>query len=193
MAGVTAASALGSVPISTVRYAGADGTSPLTPSPDRQAAGLEALTPRLPWLYMPNTAQNQEDMGMEGLRGVIVTGSVVALMATVVAAEAVEVRVRCDYRAGARERTKVSVDGKDLVGGDYQASVDGVPSPVFTVTPPADEFEAGFDSIPANIRAGATAIPASAGRHGVSVVVVGPDVSFSQTVPCPGQATQVAP
>ena len=130
---------------------------------------------------------------MKGFRRAIVMGSAVALMATVVAAEAVELRVRCDYRAGARERTKVSVDGKDLVGGDYQASVDGVPSPVFTVTPPADEFEADFDSNRANIRAGATAIPASAGRNGVSVVVAGPDVSFSQTIPCPSQVTQVAP
>ena len=131
-------------------------------------------------------------MDVQGLRGAIVTGSV-ALMATVVAAEAVEVRVRCDYSSGARERTKVSVDAKDLAGGDYHASVDGFLSPLVTVTPPADEFEADFDSNPANIRAGATAIPASAGRNGVSVVVAGPDVSFSQTVPCPGQATQVAP
>ena len=130
---------------------------------------------------------------MKGFRGAIVMGSAVALMATVVAAEAVEVRVRCDYRAGARERTKVSVDGKDLAGGAYQASVDGVWSPVFTVTPPADEFEADFDSNPANIRAGATAIAASAGRDGVSVVVAGPDVSFSQTVPCPGEVRQVTP
>jgi hypothetical protein len=132
-------------------------------------------------------------MYMKGLRGAIVTASVVALMATVVAAEAVEVRVQCDYRSGARERTKVSVNGKDLAGGDYHASVDGFLSPLLTVTPPADEFEADFDSNPAHIRAGATEIPAPAGRNGVSVVVVGPDVSFSQTVPCPGQATQVAP
>jgi hypothetical protein len=131
-------------------------------------------------------------MDMMGLRGAIVTGSVVALMAAAVAAEAVEVRVRCDYRSGA-ERTKVSVGGKDLAGGDYHASVDGFLSPLLTVMPPADEFKADFDSNPANIRAGATAIPASAGRNGVSVVVAGPDVSFSQTVPCPGQATQVAP
>ena len=130
---------------------------------------------------------------MKGFRSAIVTGSVVALMATVVAAEAVEVRVRCDYRAGARERTKVSVDAKDLAGGDYLASVDGVLSAVQTVTPPADEFEADFDSNRANIGAGATAIPASAGRDGVSVVVSGPDVSFSQSVPCPGQVTQITP
>ncbi len=131
---------------------------------------------------------------MKGFRGAIVMGSAVALMATVVAAEAVEVRVRCDYRAGARERTKVSVDAKDLVGGDYQASVDGVLSPVQTVTPPADQFEADFDSNRANINVGATEIPASAGQDGVvSVGVAGPDVSFSQSVPCPGQVTQITP
>ena len=130
---------------------------------------------------------------MKGFRTAIVTGSVVALMATVVAAEAAEVRVRCDYRAGVRERTKVSVDAKDLAGGNYQASIDGVLSPVQTVTPPADEFEADFDSNPANVRAGATAIPASAGRDGVSVVVSGPDVSLSLLLPCPGQVTQITP
>jgi hypothetical protein len=126
---------------------------------------------------------------MKGFRGTIVTGSIAALVA-----EAAEVRVRCDYRAGARQRTKVSVDAKDLAGGAYLASVEGALSPVFTVTPPADEFESDFDSNRANIAAGATAIPASSGRDGhVAVLVSGPDVSFAQSVPCPGQVTQVTP
>lgn len=131
---------------------------------------------------------------MKGFRGAIVTGSIAALVAAAVVAEAAEVRVRCDYRAGARERTKVSVDAKDLAGGAYLASVEGALSPVFTVTPPADAFEADFDSNRANIKAGATAIPTSSGRDGsVAVLVSGPDVSFAQSVPCPGQVTQVTP
>jgi hypothetical protein len=131
---------------------------------------------------------------MKGFRGTLVMGSIAGLLATVAVAEAVEVRMRCDYRGGTRERTRVSVDAKDLAGGSYHASVDGFISPWFTVTPPADEFGADFDSNGADIRAGATAIPASTGRDGsVTVGVAGPDVSFSLSLPCPGEITRITP
>ena len=124
-------------------------------------------------------------------RLIISMGAVGALTLTVAMADAVELGARCDYRQGSRERTKISVDVKDLRAGTYTVSLNGVYAVTGTVRPPDDEIEADFDSDRANVRRGATQIPAHLGAAG-SVVV---DVSgvAATTLSCPGQTTVAVP
>jgi hypothetical protein len=88
-----------------------------------------------------------------------------------------ELRVRCERRAA--KRSRVSVDGNNLVSGQYQITLrsGSTTAPLVTevVVPGADEFEADFDSNRADIRAGATAIgPKFIQNRKVNVAVSGP-------------------
>ncbi|MBK8250390.1 MAG: hypothetical protein IPK85_23790 [Gemmatimonadetes bacterium] len=82
-------------------------------------------------------------------------------------------RVRCEVRTG--RRSKISVDGNNLaIGGSYSARVR---SGANTAASPAaaavgDEAEFDFDSNPADIAQGATAIA----RTFITVQASGPDV-----------------
>jgi hypothetical protein len=92
-----------------------------------------------------------------------------------------ELRVRCEQRAG--KRSRVSVDGTNVVPGSYQITVKSgaatAPAVTEIVAAGADEFEADYDSNRADIRAGATAIGAKFIQKGkVNVAVAGP-VSFA--------------
>ena len=103
-----------------------------------------------------------------------------------IAAEACELRVRCERRGN--KRSKVSVDGRDVAPGTYviqlTSGANGAPQVTKTVVAPADEFEADYDSNRADIRAGATAIGRTFIQNGaVSVVVTGPE-SLSANVSC---------
>jgi hypothetical protein len=75
--------------------------------------------------------------------------------------QAGELRLRCEVRTG-QARSKISVDGKNLASGQYQArvrsggntAVSGLHATL------GDEVEFDFDSDPDDIAAGATAIAA---------------------------------
>ena len=103
-----------------------------------------------------------------------------------IAAEAGELRVRCERRGN--KRSKVSVDGRDVAPGTYfiQLSSGGNAAVQVTkaVVAPADEFEADYDSNRKDIRAGVTAIPAAFIQNGsVTAVVTGAE-NLSATVSC---------
>lgn len=103
-----------------------------------------------------------------------------------IAAEAGELRVRCERRGN--RRSKVSVDGRDVGPGTYSiqltSGANTAPQVTKTVVAPADEFEADYDSNRADIRAGATAIPATFIQNGsVTAVVTGAE-NLSATVSC---------
>lgn len=72
-----------------------------------------------------------------------------------------ELRLRCEVRT--RGRSKISVDGKNLAAGSYQASVMSGGNNAISGLQAAigDEVEFDFDSDPDNIAAGATPIPAT--------------------------------
>ena len=75
-------------------------------------------------------------------------------------ASAASVRVTCEVRPG---RAKISIDGQDLAAGRYTTvAVSGgsmATSPVEAAV--GGEVEADFDSNPADVRAGAVAIPST--------------------------------
>ena len=103
-----------------------------------------------------------------------------------IAAEAGELRVRCERRGN--KRSKVSVDGRDVVPGTYviklTSGANTAPDVTKTVVAPADEFEADYDSNRADIRAGATRIAATFIQGGsVTAVVTGAE-NLSATVGC---------
>lgn len=103
-----------------------------------------------------------------------------------VAAEAGELRVRCERRGN--KRSKVSVDGRDVAAGTYliqlTSGANTAPQVTKTVVAPADEFEADYDSNRADIRGGATAIPATFIQGGVVTAVVTGAENLSATVSC---------
>lgn len=75
-------------------------------------------------------------------------------------ANAASIRVECEKRAN---RSKVSVDGNNLIAGNYKARITSGSN---TKTSPSkgstgDEVEFDFDSDPADIAAGATRIKSS--------------------------------
>jgi hypothetical protein len=107
--------------------------------------------------------------------------------AITLAAEAGELRVRCERR-GSR-RSKVSVDGRDVAPGTYLISLTSgantAPQVSKTVVAPADEFEADYDSNRADIRAGATEISRTFIQgDAVSVVVTGAENLSATNVSC---------
>jgi hypothetical protein len=79
-----------------------------------------------------------------------------------VAADAMAATVRVNCETG-RGRAKISVDGKGLAAGSYSTvAVSGGSMATSTaVAAVAGEIEADYDSNPADIRAGAVAIPAT--------------------------------
>ena len=86
-----------------------------------------------------------------------------------------DLRVRCERRGN--KRSKISVDGNNVRGGNYNVMVTSggntVQASAATV---GDEFETDFDSNRADIRAGATAISAIFIQGGtVNVSVTGPE------------------
>jgi hypothetical protein len=103
-----------------------------------------------------------------------------------IAAEAGELRVRCERRGN--KRSKVSVDGRNVAPGTYviqlTSGTNSAPEVTKTVVAPADEFEADYDSNRADIRAGATAIAATFIQgSSVTAVVTGAE-NLSATVSC---------
>jgi hypothetical protein len=96
--------------------------------------------------------------------------------ASIAAADA-ELRVRCERRAN--KRSRVSVDGNNLIPGAYQITLrsgsKNAPLVTEVVAAGADEFEADFDSNRADIRAGATEIaPKFIQNRKINVAVSGP-------------------
>ncbi len=84
--------------------------------------------------------------------------SAVALLALVFEADAASVRVRCESRA---DRSKISVDGSELVDGVYSAHVISGSNEADSADvqmPVGGQVEFDFDSDPGDIAAGATAI-----------------------------------
>lgn len=125
---------------------------------------------------------------MKGTKALAIFWAVALLAAESIsiAAEAGELRVRCERRGN--RRSKVSVDGRDMVPGTYvialTSGANTAPQVTKTVVAPADEFEVDSDSSRANIRAGAIAIPATFIQGGaVSTVVTGAE-NLSGTVNC---------
>ena len=86
-------------------------------------------------------------------------GIVAALSMIGLAAQAADVKVSCEKRSN---RSKVSVDGSDLAPGSYRAVARSGTATARTGFEAAagDEAEFDFDSNPADIAEGATAIPA---------------------------------
>lgn len=89
-----------------------------------------------------------------------------ATMATAaIDASAATIRVQCEQRAG---RSKISVDGNNLAAGSYRAQVvsggNSAQSPAQVAV--GDEAEFDFDSNPADIAAGATAISSTFIQNG---------------------------
>ncbi|HET7007374.1 MAG TPA: hypothetical protein VFK65_17845 [Candidatus Binatia bacterium] len=95
-----------------------------------------------------------------------------------------DLRVRCERRGN--KRSKISVDGNNVRGGNYNVMVTSggntVQASAATV---GDEFETDFDSNRADIRAGATAISATFIQGGtVNVSVTGPESLSATNVAC---------
>ena len=95
-----------------------------------------------------------------------------------------DLRVRCERRGN--KRSKISVDGNNVRGGNYNVMVTSggntVQASAATV---GDEFETDFDSNRADIRAGATAISAIFIQGGtVNVSVTGPESLSATNVAC---------
>jgi hypothetical protein len=101
-------------------------------------------------------------MSHVALRFLTTSAALAALCFASVAAQAQSVRVRCDSFP---DRSKASVDGRNLVPGHQYSAVltsgdtHSAQSPLDTAVD--DELEFDFDSDRANVRAGATKI----GRH----------------------------
>ena len=101
-------------------------------------------------------------------------------------AAAASIRVTCEARPG---RAKISVDGKGLAAGNYRTEVvSGGNSAMSGVTAAvAGEVETDYDSNPADIRAGATAIAATfitGGSVTGKVINASGNTVISDTVAC---------
>lgn len=93
------------------------------------------------------------------LKSVLASAALLAFFAT--EASAATIRVQCEQRGA--QRSKVSVDGKNLARGNYSAVIvsDGNMASAAPRPTVGDEVEFDFDSNPADIAAGATAIAAT--------------------------------
>ena len=80
-------------------------------------------------------------------------------------AEAASIRVKCEKRA---TRSKISVDGQNLVPGQYRCQARSGSNQKTTALKSSvgDQLECDFDSARADIAAGATAIPANFIQNG---------------------------
>ena len=93
------------------------------------------------------------------LKALIAAAALASLSFTAYTASAADVEVRCEKRSS---RSKASVDGSNLRSGQYRAvlkSGTNVKRSPFDQTV-GDEIQFDFDSRPADIAEGATAIPA---------------------------------
>ncbi len=109
-----------------------------------------------------------------------------AVLATAVAdANAAGIRVKCEKRA---DRSKISVDGDGLAAGSYKSIViSGANSKTSGARPTVgDEVEFDFDSNPADIAAGATAISRTFIQGAVTGKIINAkgSVVASDTVAC---------
>ncbi len=100
-------------------------------------------------------------MPKKALAFVMALSFVGGLLVMALQAEAATIRVRCEKRV---DRSRISVDGNDLVPGNYSATVmsglnEATAAPQATVGAGLDEVAFGFDSNAADIALGATEIP----------------------------------
>lgn len=113
-----------------------------------------------------------------------------AILLVASAANAQEVRVKCEQRLdkdGVAERTKISVDAKDLADGIYTVTVSSASMvSVGGLVPFGDEIEVDFDSNPNDVAAGATAIEPDFVKDGRLSVRVDPGVAEGD-VDCPAR------
>ena len=88
-----------------------------------------------------------------------IASALLAMSFTVSSASAAEVRVKCESRG--TSLSKVSVDGKNLVAGQYKCEIMSGTNSAATglANTVGDELQCDFASNPADIAAGATAIP----------------------------------
>jgi hypothetical protein len=89
----------------------------------------------------------------------LTTSTLALTLAMLSDAGAATIDTKCEVRSG---RSKVSVDGRGFGAGLYRASVRSGTTTIFSRAfqrPVTGELEYDFDSNPADIRAGATAIP----------------------------------
>lgn len=101
-----------------------------------------------------------------------------------ISAFAGDLRVRCESRSN--RRSKVSVDGNNVLAGSYTVVItSGGNKAQAMVATVGDQFEADFDSNRADILAGATPISARFLQSGsVSVQVTGPENLSATNVSC---------
>lgn len=122
---------------------------------------------------------------MKSWKNTVVMGCAVALLGMVVQSEAASVRVRCEKRSN---RSKISVDGRNLAAGSYHAvAKSGVNSA--TSDPKAavgGEAEFDFDSNRHDINAGATPISRNFIQGDVTGQILNAldDVLAEKTVSC---------
>ena len=125
---------------------------------------------------------------LRNTRSIFVSAAAILLVAS--AANAQEVRVRCEQRLdkdGVAERTKISVDARDLADGTYTVTVSSASMvSVGGLAPFGDEIEVDFDSNPDDVAAGATAIGPDFVKDGSVHVRVDPDVAQGD-VDCPAR------
>ena len=95
-----------------------------------------------------------------------------------------DLRVRCERRGN--KRSKISVDGNNVRGGNYTVmGTSGANTVQASAATFGDEFETYFDSNRADIHAGATAISATFLQSGtVNVSVTGPESLSATNVAC---------
>ncbi len=123
---------------------------------------------------------------MNAARTTMVALSALALLSTAVEADAASARVRCRVRTNPA-RVQISVDGRALAPGSYTATVTGPNGTVTSAAPiivvaPVKEAEFDFDSDPANVARGATAVPAD-------FVAAGAKVTGKVSGPTPASGT----
>ena len=122
----------------------------------------------------------------------IFLGAAVAMAMVAGAANAAEIRVKCEQRVkdGAPERSRVSVDAKNLdgLGDPYTAQIMSGANAANSgdLVLIQDEVEADFDSNENNVAAGATEIPANFVQVSVTAKIVDADgfTVVADTVSC---------
>jgi hypothetical protein len=133
----------------------------------------------------PQERQHKESMMASTKAAIAAVGVAMMIGGLIGDAEAASVRVRCEKRA---TRSKISVDGNNLVPGTYTARVtSGGAQKVSDAAPTVgDEVEFDFDSNRADIADGATPIPKNFIKGSVrgELLDAGGDVVASQTVSC---------
>lgn len=108
------------------------------------------------------------------------------LLLAVASAQAATVRVTCEVRP---DRAKVSVDAKGLAAGSYstQAVSGGSMAAAPAQAAQRGELESDYDSNPADVRAGAVAIPVGFVQGGMvtgKVVDAAGNTVIADTVAC---------